>query len=153
VAKIENGDKTTQKVQQSDLYKHFNFQLEVDGITCAAFHEAIWSDSSIRTRERRKWGDETPDLPNSPNITLKWGMTDNFDLYNWYQQWLKGNTSVPRKNGSIILKDRQRKEKVRWNFFNARPVKWVGSSFAAQGNDLAININILELIHEGIERV
>jgi phage tail-like protein len=84
------------------------------------------------------------------NITLKWGTTDDRDLYDWHRQWVIGDPVAARKNGSIILLDRQGQEKVRWNFFNAWPAKWTGPSFNAEGND--VSIETLELAHEGLER-
>jgi phage tail-like protein len=47
--------------------------------------------------------------------------------------------------------DNQGNEVVRWNFFEAWPVKWDGPDFNAEGTDVAIET--LELAHEGIERV
>ena len=77
-------------------------------------------------------------------------MTDDTDLYEWHRQWVDGDASAPRKNGSIVLLDRQGQEKARWNFFNAWPSKWTGPSFSAEGNDIAIES--LELAHEGLVR-
>jgi phage tail-like protein len=65
-------------------------------------------------------------------------------------QWVKGDPAAKRKNGSVILLDRQGNEKIRWNFVNAWPVKWTGPSFNAKGNDVAIET--LELAHEGLAR-
>ena len=58
--------------------------------------------------------------------------------------------AAARKNGSIVLLDRQGQEKARWNFFNAWPSKWTGPTFNAEGNDVAIET--LELAHEGLAR-
>ena len=54
-----------------------------------------------------------------------------------------------RRNGSIVLLDREGNEKARWNFFNAWPTKYDGPDFNAEGNDVAIET--LELAHEGVE--
>ena len=82
------------------------------------------------------------------NITLKWGLTDSTELYDWYRQVVKGN--VQRKNGSVICLDMQGQEAARWNFFNAWPTKWDGADFTSKGNDVAIET--LEIAHEGVER-
>lgn len=139
-----------------DPYSNFNFLVEIDGIARAAFQEASGFDSSIDVTEHREGGDnitmrKLPAQVKYSNITLKWGATDDRDLYNWHRQWVEGDPAAARKNGSIVLLDRQGLEKARWDFVNAWPSKWTGPSFNAEGNDVAIET--LELAHEGIKRV
>lgn len=140
---------------RKDPYVNFNFLVEIDGITRAAFHEAGGLDSSIDTIEHREGGENitTRKLPGQvkfSNISLKWGMSDDTDLYAWHKQWADGDPAASRRNGSIVLLDRQGQEKARWNFFNAWPAKWTGPSFNAEANDVAIET--LELAHEGLAR-
>ena len=141
--------------QRIDPYGNYNFLVEIQGIARAAFQEASGFDSSIDVVEHREGGENTtlrklPAMTKYSNITLKWGTTDDRDLYNWHRQWVTGDPAAQRQNGSIVLLDRQGREKVRWNFFNAWPAKWTGPSFNAEGNDGAIET--LELAHEGLER-
>jgi phage tail-like protein len=141
--------------QRIDPYGNYNFLVEIQGIARAAFQEASGFDSSIDVVEHREGGENTtlrklPAMTKYSNITLKWGTTDDRDLYNWHRQWVTGDPAAQRQNGSIVLLDRQGREKVRWNFFNAWPAKWTGPSFNAEGNDVAIET--LELAHEGLER-
>ena len=141
--------------QRIDPYSNFNFLVEIDGITRAAFQEASGFDSSIDVVEHREGGENTtlrklPAMTKYSNITLKWGTTDDRQLYDWHRQWVDGDPAAQRKNGSIILLDRQRQEKARWNFVRAWPAKWTGPSFNAEGNDLSIES--LELAHEGLQR-
>jgi phage tail-like protein len=138
-----------------DPHGNINFLVEIDGITRAAFQEASGFDSSIDITEHREGGDNVtvrklPGLTRYSNVTLKWGVTDDAELHKWHLQWVKGDPEAKRKNGSIVLLDRQGNEKVRWNFFNAWPAKWTGPSFNAEGKEVAIET--LELAHEGIER-
>jgi phage tail-like protein len=138
------------------LYENFNFLVEIDGIIHAAFHEASGFDSSINIIEHRDGGGtitnrRVPDIAKLSNITLKKWVTYSRYLYDWYKQWLKRDPVAKRKNGSIILLDRQGKEKIRWNIFNAWPSKWTGPSLTAEGNAI-IAIETLELAHEGIEQ-
>src|SRR4051794_38621741 len=139
--------------QRQDPYKKFKFLAEIDGITRAAFHEASGFDSSIDVVEHREGGEnitnrKLPGAVKYSNITLKWGLTDDRELYDWHRQCANGN--VQRRNGSVVLLDRAGNEKVRWNFRNAWPSKWTGPSFSAEGNDIAIET--LELAHEFLER-
>ena len=138
--------------QRVDPYGNFNFLVEIDGITRAAFHEVSGFDSTIDVIEHREGGENTtvrklPGMTKHSNIVLKWGLADDADLYNWHRDAVNGK--VQRRNGSIVLLDRRGQEVKRWNFFNAWPSKWTGPDLTAEGNDVAIET--LELAHEGLE--
>lgn len=139
--------------QRVDPYGNFNFLVEIDGIARAAFHEVSGFDSTIDVIEHREGGENTtvrklPGMTKHSNIVLKWGLADDTDLYNWHRDAVNGK--VQRRNGSIVLLDRQGQERMRWNFVNAWPSKWDGPDFNAEGNDIAIET--LELAHEGVTR-
>jgi phage tail-like protein len=139
--------------QRIDPYFNFNFRVEIDGITRAAFHEVSGFDSTIDVIEHREGGDNTtprklPGMTKHSNIVLKWGMTDDAQLYQWHRDAINGD--IERRNGSIVLLDRRGHEIARWNFVSAWPAKWVGPSLTAEGND--VSIETLELAHEGVER-
>ena len=136
-----------------DPFFNFNFLVEIDGITRAAFHEVSGLDSTIDVIEHREGGDNTtprklPGMTKHSNIVLKWGMTDDQELYQWHRDVVNG--TVQRRNGSIVLLDRSGQEVARWNFFKAWPSKWTGPSLTAEGND--VSIEQLELTNEGVVR-
>lgn len=135
-----------------DPFGSFNFLVEIDGIARAAFQECSGFDSAIDVVEHREGGENTtlrklPGLTKYSNITLKWGMTDDRDLYDWHRQAIQGN--LERKNGSIVMLDRAGAEVARWNFVRAWPSKWTGPSLSAESTEVAIET--LELTHEGVE--
>jgi phage tail-like protein len=137
-----------------DPFLNFNFLVELDGITRAAFHEVSGFDSTIDVIEHREGGQNTtphklPGATKYGNIVLKWGMTDDQELYRWHRDVVNG--TVLRRNGSIVLLDRRGQEAARWNFFNAWPAKYDAPDFNAEGNDVAIET--MELAHEGVVRV
>lgn len=136
-----------------DPYRNFSFLVEIDGITQAGFSDCSGFGSNTDPIEYREGGEnktvrKLPGLTKHTNITLKWGLTDSKELYNWYRDVVNGK--IQRRNGSIILLDLEGNEKVRWNFFNGWPTKWDGPDFTAKGNDVAVET--LEIVHEGIER-
>ena len=136
-----------------DPYGTYNFLVEIDGITRAAFQKVSGFDSTTDVVEHREGGDnmttrKLPGLTKHSNIVLKWGMTDDRDLYEWHRRVTQGD--VERKNGSIVLLDRKREEVARWNFVRAWPTKWDGPDLDAEKSDVAIET--LELAHEGVER-
>jgi phage tail-like protein len=137
-----------------DPFGNYNFLVEIDGITRAAFQEVSGFDSTIDVIEHREGGENTtlrklPGMTKYSNISLKWGITDDMDLYTWHRQTVQGQ--LERKNGSIVLLGRDGQEVVRWNFIRAWPTKYDGPDLNAEGNDVAIET--LELAHEGLERV
>jgi phage tail-like protein len=137
-----------------DPYRNFSFLVEIGGITQAGFSDCSGFGASTDPIEYREGGEtktvrKLPGLTKYTNITLKWGLTDSRELYNWYRDVVNGK--IERKSGSIILLDLEGNEKVRWNFFEAWPTKWDGPDFTAKGNDVAIET--LELAHEKVERV
>jgi phage tail-like protein len=138
---------------RTDPYRNFSFLVEIGGITQAGFSDCSGFGASTDPIEYREGGEtktvrKLPGLTKYTNITLKWGLTDSKELYNWYRDVVNGK--IVRKSGSIILLDLEGKEKVRWNFFEAWPTKWDGPDFTAKGNDVAIET--LELAHEKVER-
>lgn len=136
-----------------DPHRNYGFLVEIDGITQANFSDCSGFGSSTDPIEYREGGEsrfvrKLPGLVKTTNITLKWGLTDSRELYDWYKDIMNGK--ITRKNGSIIVLDQEGNEKVRWNFYRAWPTKWDGPDFSAKGNDVAIET--LELACEQIER-
>ncbi|NLX10734.1 MAG: phage tail protein [Chloroflexi bacterium] len=137
-----------------DPFVSFNFLVEIDGITRAAFQEVSGGiEITIEPIDHREGGDITrvrklPGMTQYANIVLKRGMTDDVELYQWILDAAEGR--VVRKNGSIIILDRTGTEVARYNFFDAWPTKYTGPTFNAETSDVAIET--LELAHEGIRR-
>lgn len=139
--------------QRVDPYRNFRFKVVLDSIIQAGFAECSGFGSSIEVVEYREGGDparvrKLPGKASYPDITLKWGVTDSTELYDWHRDALNGN--LQPKNGSIVLLDDRGEEKVRWNFFNAWPSKYDGPDFNAKGNEIAIDT--LTLSCEWVER-
>ncbi|MDQ3855482.1 MAG: phage tail protein [Chloroflexota bacterium] len=139
--------------QRVDPYGSYNFLVEIDGITRAGFRECSGLDSTQDVHEYREGSDpitprKLPGLTKYSNITLKWGISDDAQLWDWRRQAASGK--VQRKNGSIILLDDSGEEKLRWNFREAWPTKWTGPGFNATANEVAIET--LEIAHEGLTK-
>lgn len=136
-----------------DPYGNYNFLVELDGISRGAFQECSGFDSTIEVIEHREGGENTtlrklPGMTKYSNITLKWGITDDTELYDWHRQTVLGD--IKRKNGSIVLLNRKGEEVARWNFERAWPTKWDGPDLNAEGND--VGIEMIEIAHEGVVR-
>lgn len=137
---------------RQDPYKGFRFRVEIQGIQQMGFMECSSVGSHIEVVEYREGGEpatvrKLTGKVSYPDITLKWGMTDNQELYQWHLQAVKGN--ITRQSGSVVQLDDTGTEKLRWNFFNAWPCKWDGSNFSGKGND--VSIETLTLSCERVE--
>lgn len=136
-----------------DPYGNYNFLVELDGISRGAFQECSGFDSTIDVIEHREGGQNTtlrklPGMTKYSNITLKWGITDDTELYDWHLLTVQGE--IERKNGSIVMLDRKGEEVVRWNFVRGWPTKWDGPDLNAEGTD--VGVEMIEIAHEGVVR-
>jgi phage tail-like protein len=137
-----------------DPFGGYNFLVEIDGIARAAFQQVSGFDSTIDIVEHREGGENTtvrklPAMTRYSNLQLRWGITEDLELYDWHRKAVRGE--LERRNGSIVLLDRRGEEIARWNFVRAWPSKYDGPDLNAETSD--IGIEMLELAHEGVERV
>jgi phage tail-like protein len=137
-----------------DPFGGYNFLVEIDGIARAAFQQVSGFDSTVDIVEHREGGENTtvrklPAMTRYSNLQLRWGITDDLQLYDWHRRAVRGE--LERKNGSIVLLDRRGEEVARWNFVRAWPSRYDGPDLNAETSDIAIET--LELAHEGVERV
>lgn len=138
---------------RKDPYLGYNFRVEIEGLTAGGFMEV--SGLSVETTVERKMfgGDNNTEYKfitatKSPDLTLKRGLTDFDQLWNWYLDVTWGK--IVRKNGSIYLLDHQGLPVIHWNFTGAYPIKWDGPSFNAASGTVATETLILT--HHGLTR-
>lgn len=141
---------------RNDPYRNFRFRVELDGITQAGFNECTFGDTTTEVAEYREGTDpaHTRKLSGQTkygNITLKWGITDSTELYEWYQAVVDLGALDNRKNLAIILIDEAGNDKARWEIEEAWPTKYDPTDFNAKGNDVAIET--LEIVTESYKRV
>jgi len=139
---------------RQDPYRQFRFRVEIGDIKLG-FSECTFADTTTDSVEYRE-GDELPvfrklsGLTKYGNITLKWGIIDNMDLFNWRQQIIEKGAENNRKDMSIILIDEAGADKARWEITRAWPSKYDPVDFNAKGNEVAVET--LEIVHEGFKR-
>ena len=136
-----------------DPFRGFNFLVELDGISQASFQECSGLDASTDPVDYREGGDpnhvrKLTGLNKYSPITLKRGITDSDELWQWRQTVIDGKAQ--RKSGSIVLLDEAGAEHLRWNFSNAWPSKWTGPAFNSTGSSVAVET--LELMHEEVKK-
>jgi phage tail-like protein len=133
------------------------YQVECDGITLAQFQEVSGITIERQVIEHRATlpgGQEVIKKEPGPikygDITLKRGVTDDDQLYEWIDQVIKGDIVSARRNGSIVQYDTMFSEIKRWNFVNGWPSKWEGPSHKANANE--ISVESVTLTVEAIEK-
>ena len=142
--------------ERNDPYRGFNFRVEIDGITVAAFSEVSGLTAEGDSVEYRAGTDKTNTvrklvgLRKYTNITLKRGYTVNNELWKWYQDIADGKEGA-RRDGSIVLSNEAQVDVMSWDFENAWINKIEGPTLNASGNEVAIES--VELCHEGLKLV
>ncbi len=141
--------------ERRDPYKNYRFLVEIDGITQAGFREVTIPDSTQDSIEYREGNEPTtvrklPGLIKYGNVSLKWGITDSLDLYNWRKQVEDGKIKGARKNMAIVVLDDEGNQATRWEFSQAWPTKYDAPDLNATGNEIAIES--LDIAHEGMKR-
>jgi phage tail-like protein len=141
--------------QQPVYFRAFQFAVEIDGITQARFQEVGGLDATTDVIEYREGGDifgprKLPGQTKHSNLTLKRGYTEDQQLWKWYEDVMTGRTEKIRKNISVIQLDMAGQETMRWNLFQAFPVKYTAPAFNAKNNELSIES--LDVAYERIAR-
>lgn len=127
------------------------FYVEIRNIAAAVFSEVTGLDAEVEVKEYAEGGQngfvhKLPGRMKFTNVTLRRGMTNSLDFWNWFDSARTGK--VERKQIGIVLFDESGTEKRRWTLERAYPVKWIGPSLKAEDNSVVIES--LELTHEGL---
>ncbi len=142
--------------ERIDPYKNFRYTVELDGITQGGFSEVTIPDSTQDVIEYREGNELTitsrkqPGLIKYGNVTLKWGITDSMELYEWRKMVEEGKIKEARKSMSINILDDGGNAVGRWEFIHAWPTKYDAPDLKATGNE--ISIESIEIAHEGMLR-
>ena len=139
---------------RNDPLRNFRFRLEIGGITEAHFSEVTGFDITSDVIDYREGDEPThvrklPGLTKYGNVTLKRGVTDSMDIYNWHKDIVAGK--IRREDVAVIALDELGGDKARFNISLAWPSKYDPMDLNAKGND--VSIETLELVNEGVVRV
>lgn len=135
-------------------FKKYNYEVSIEGISVGGFSEVSAPDISSDPIEYREGNfsvntvGKQPGLIKYENITLKWGMTESTELYNWMKEVEEG--TINRKTVVISLHDDTHAEIAKWTVISAWPTKYTATDFNATSNEVAVET--LVLAHEGVTR-
>jgi phage tail-like protein len=128
------------------------FAVEIDGINRAGFQQVSGLEITVETTEYNEGGRSSPlkipGLVTYTDITLRYGVIRDPELYDWIKAVVNGD--VRRRDGSVVQLDSGGTEVYRWNFFDAWPTKLTAGEFNAQTS--SVLVDVLVLAHERLER-
>lgn len=90
-----------------------------------------------------------PGRTTGSNITIKRGITNGFDMWDWFQSAVGQDREVERVNASIIYYDSGYQEKKIMNFTDIWPCKYKGADLNADSDDIAFEE--VEFVYEGLK--
>jgi phage tail-like protein len=144
--------------RDSDPLVGFAFSLDLGGTVTGFFSEVSGIGSENEIVEHKVVTDDGHEIVQKipgrlkyTDVTLKRGITDNLEVWEWRRLVEDGKMKDARKNCSIIMYDRDYAPAARWDFINAWPSKVTGPEVKADSNDYAIEEMVL--VHEGMTRV
>ncbi|MCR8657449.1 phage tail protein [Paenibacillus endoradicis] len=140
------------EIYLSNVVGNYRFMVEIENLLVASFSEVSGLVVETELEQYNEGGvnEYTHQLPMRTKhvpIVLKHGLTDSYELWDWYDDVVKGK--IVRRSGSIILFDDQFREFRRWTFNDAFPSKWVGPELNASVSEVAIEQ--IELVHNGFK--
>jgi len=140
---------------RKDPLRNFRFRLEIEGIQQANFSEVTMGETTTDAIDYREGNEPShvrklDGLTKYGNITLKWGVTDSTELYDWHMAIVAGQIKTNRKQVAIIVMDESGADKARFVVSDAWPMKYQPSALNGKGNEVLIEL--LEIVNEGIER-
>jgi len=84
-------------------------------------------------------------------ISLKRGITDTLEAWNWRKMVEQGQVEKARASGTIVMVNQEGEPVAEWSFDRAWPSKISGPQLNSGTND--VGVEELEIVHEGLRRV
>jgi phage tail-like protein len=142
--------KASDEPSPASIYK---FWIEIESIVVAEFKECsgLRVERDVKKVEEGGVNDRVHVLPGRSkhsDITLKYGVIQSTDLWDWYQAGLYDG-KVERVNFSILLRNVEGDVLRRWNVIEGFPIKWEGPQLNTETNQVAIET--LVIAHHGLK--
>ena len=129
------------------------FYVEIDSEIAASFSECSGLGVSLEVQSLVEGGVNDQqrfflDAPKFSNVTLKRGITNSLDFWNWLQKILNNDTNQ-RRNVNILLFNQAGETMQSWTLIGAVPVGWKADSLQARSESVALEE--LVLAYEGLK--
>lgn len=140
-----------------DPLVQFQFALEIQGRLTGLFTECSGLGSEHEIIEHKVVDEKgrqllftVPGRLKWEQITLKRGITDSMEIWDWRKQVEDGDVEGARSNGSITMMDQHLSPVARWDFENGWPAKVTGPQLKSDSNE--IGIEEISISHAGLWR-
>ncbi|MDB9526520.1 phage tail protein [Oscillatoria sp. CS-180] len=129
------------------------FYVEIDSEIAASFSECAGLGITLQVQPLVEGGVNDQqrfllDAPKFSNVTLKRGVTDSLDFWNWLQKILDNETNQ-RRNVSILLFSQAGETMQCWTLIGAVPIGWKADALQARSE--AVALEELTLAYEGLK--
>lgn len=129
---------------------NFRFGITVDSnreyvgmFTECKLPDIEWDIQQVKEGGRNDYIHQLPGQRKPSKVTLTHGLTRQFILQEWYEEMMSENFEGFMKTVTINLLDSQGKPVMRWNLYNAYPVKVTWPDLKTGDN--AVAVQTLEL--------
>ena len=136
----------------------FHYKVDIGGMVVGYFTECSGLDLEYEGAELKIVSDkgvpvtvQQPGRVKFTDITLKRGITDSLDIWDWRKLVEDGKIAEARVNGSIVLCKQDTTPVTQWNFERGWPSKVSGPKPKSDSNE--IGVEEIVIVHEYIERV
>jgi phage tail-like protein len=138
---------------RTDPYGTFRFRVEILGLQVGGFSDVGGLERETQIEDFREGGlndytHKLVTLTKYQNLTLKRGIADATELWQWHQDVINGK--VERRQINVVLVDFAGNDAWRWVVQKAYPVKWSGSTLNAASN--TVFVESVEFVHHGVKR-
>ncbi|MFK8024809.1 MAG: phage tail protein [Ilumatobacter sp.] len=133
------------------------FILEIDDVQIGTFTEVSGLNAEIAVEKIEEGGQnqfvhQMPGRVTWPNITLKRGVVDDDNLFEWFTKTSgdglsEAGNKVSMHSGAVTLLSQSGDRLRSWKFDRAFPVKWTGPTFAVTSTE--VPTEELEIAHHG----
>ena len=97
-----------------------------------------WDVQQVKEGGQNTFIHQLPGQRKPGKVTLKYGLTKQFELLDWYADMMSENLKSITKTVTITLLDAQGKSVLLWNLHDAYPVKVTWPDLKAGDNTVAI---------------
>ncbi len=144
--------------REGDPLVTFHFMLDVGGTIKGFFTEISGLGSETEVVESKQTDGKAKDIIKKipgrqkfTDVTLKRGITDVKDFWDWRQLVIDGKIQDARKNASIFMCDTEGSPVAQWDLTNAWPTKIQGPQ--AQAESSTQGMEELTLTYEYMKRI
>lgn len=142
--------------ERLDPYPVHRFSMTIDGISSVIqFQDISGIEATTDVIKYLECGlidakmKKIPGRTTTSNITIKRGITDGDELWEWFQSVIGEDREVTRVNASITMYDTHHQKKKIYNLTDIWPCRYKSADLNASEDSVAFEE--VEFVYEGVE--